>query len=77
MIILERPLTRMLFYLCNALGVIFWGLVIAAVIGFIVKRSRPWVREHAKKIELGLVVLLVVTIVLFMILALLCAHFYG
>ncbi len=76
-IIYDRLSTVFLYFLVRVCSSLFGLLLALTIIGLIIRQTRPWVKEHAKKIELVLVILLVAAIALWIILALLCAHFYG
>lgn len=76
-IIYDRLSTLFLYFLVRVCSSLFGLLLALTIIGLIIRQTRPWVKEHTKKIELVLVILLVAAIALWIILALLCAHFYG
>ncbi|MCD7845777.1 MAG: hypothetical protein LUG57_08015 [Oscillospiraceae bacterium] len=76
-IIYDRLSTVFLYFLVRVCSSLFGLLLALTIIGLIIKQTRPRVKEHGKKIELVLVILLAAAIVLWIILALLCARFYG
>ncbi|MCD8143965.1 MAG: hypothetical protein LUD79_01275 [Oscillospiraceae bacterium] len=69
--------TLILYYLTSLCGSIFRDMIVVALIMLIIKPTRKWVQSHGRLILVVIAVLLAITIVLWVILAMLCGYFAG
>ncbi len=69
--------TLLLYYLARLCSSIFHDMLVVVLIMLIIKPTRKWVQEHGRLILVVIAVLLAITIVLWVILAMLCGYFAG